>query len=179
MYSSGRYDGVAWKPPSAQRTTTLAATSPARIAWAGSATSRGRAIARVAAAAGVAASTAIRGLSARAGARLNGLRAPGAEPCALAREEESERHEGQRIREREHDGDGERDVERLAHDDQRSARRERGPDAPPLVRHGVDAPPPPRHPDEHQRVGGDGRGRGALHPVARDQQEVEGDVEDR
>ena len=51
--------------------------------------------------------------------------------------------------------------------------------APPLVRNGVDPLRPPSHPDEHRRVGGDRRDRRAHHPVGRDEDQVERDVDDR
>ena len=52
-----------------------------------------------------------------------------------------------------------------------------GADAPPLVRHRVDALRPPRHPDEHHGVRDDRRDGGAHHPVGRDQRQAEADVD--
>ena len=45
--------------------------------------------------------------------------------------------------------------------------------------HGIDPLRPPRHPDRHRRVRGDGGDRRAHHPVGRDQREVERDVDRR
>src|SRR5438477_524136 len=50
-------------------------------------------------------------------------------------------------------------------------------DAAPLVRDWIHPLRIPRHQHEHQRVGGDGRDRGAHHPVGRDQREVQSDVQ--